>query len=477
MEEIPALALPATKNVCVQRSRWLALPFILVGPFLSLFDQFVVNLAATSINHSLHLSALELQAVIGGYGFTYGLGLILGGQLGDAYGRRRLYRTGLVMFGITSLVCGLAQNSEMMVAARLLQGVSAAVLLPQVLALIRVMFPAEERPRALSWFVVSIGLGMALGQLLGGAIPGWDLFGWSWRPIFLVAVPLCLMSWLACGWLVSQDAPTTGKPDLDLVGLTLLAVGYGLVLLPLAGLQEIGFWPLGLSGIALGLGLLAVFVRRQIMLTQVGRQALVPMFLFRSPAFVVGVLLNFTLYAASVPFFFLLGLYLRESMGLSPTMAGLAFSPIALAIAGGSRVSPALTRRFGSKIPIGSAVMTTLGLAGSSFALAGLGHTMAAMVLLEVSIVVFGLGNGITVPIVTGVVLAELPPERAGAGAAILTSAQQLAGVAGVAATGAVVFAQGSSVDPRFTPGFLLQVVFACLSLGCAILLVARSRT
>ena len=150
------------------------LPFILVGSFLSIFDQFVINVAAPAIISSLHPSAAEFEGIMSGYALVYGVGLIIGGRLGDRFGRRRIYCLGLFLFAATSALCGVAQTAQHLVVARLLQGLSGAVMVPQVLALIRVSYEENARVQALSAFGVSIGLGQIMGQVLGGWIPAWD---------------------------------------------------------------------------------------------------------------------------------------------------------------------------------------------------------------------------------------------------------------------------------------------------------------
>lgn len=265
--------------------RWVALPFLLVGSFLSIFDQFVINVAAVPIGRSLHADAGQLEAIVSGYALVYALGLISGGRLGDNFGRRLLYRTGLLCFAVTSLVCALAQTADELIAARLLQGASGALLLPQVLALIRTQFPDHERPKALSWFGVTLGIGQIGGQLLGGAIPAWDLFGLAWRPIFVVNIPLCLTAFVVCGRLVTDTGPTGPRTSLDAAGVLLLAAATTALLVPLLGARRILWWPWGTALIAAAVILVACFARRQPALTCAGRNPLVNTTLFRSPAF------------------------------------------------------------------------------------------------------------------------------------------------------------------------------------------------
>ncbi|MFD7768135.1 MFS transporter [Streptomyces sp. NPDC059787] len=445
-----------------------------MGPFLSLFDQFCVNLAAPSINQSFTLSPFEFQAVVGGYGLLYGLGLITGGRLGDLFGRRRMYRLGLVLFTVTSLACALAWSPAVLIAARLAQGASAAVLQPQVLALIRVQFPPAERAKALSWYGVSMSLGMVSGQILGGAIPSWDLLGLGWRPVFLVAVPLCAFAHIAIARTAPADrTPRTGQ-GIDGIGIALSAAGFALLLLPLAALQEWDFLPTGPLLLFAAVLLLSFFVGHQTRRGRENRPVLLPVRFFHSRTFSLGVLLNFLLYMSSVPFAVMLGLYLQDESHLSPAAAGLVFTPAAVAIAVGSRVSPALHKRYGIRVLVVAAALTAAGLA-VALATVGLGTPDAAILPLMAGFAVYGLGNGMIVPLLTGIVLAQVPPQDAGAGSGVLSTAQQLGAAAGIAVVGAFLYpATGTTL--RYADAMWAGTALAVLGVVCAALLVAAAR-
>lgn len=445
--------------------RWVALPFLLVGSFLSIFDQFVINVAATPIGASLHASAWQLEAIVSGYAVVYALGLITGGRLGDKYGNRRLYCIGLAMFAATSTLCAWAWSANVLVIARLLQGASGAVLLPQVLALIRTQFSDDERSQALSWFGVTLGIGQIGGQLLGGAIPAWNLFGLSWRPIFLVNPPLCIAAFLACVTLVrTHELPNNVR--LDLIGVILSAVGTAALLIPLLAFREISPWPWGASSLVASAVLLAIFVRRQSLLTMRQQDPLILTTLFQHRAFRAGLAINAFLYLAIIPFFFLIGLYLQRMLGLSSALAGLAFSPIAVGFMIGSRLGPALAKRYDRQVLVIGGTGTTIGLVALLALIAC--HAPGGAPALILPLAVFGLGNGTTLPIVTGVVLRHLPVPQAGAGAGLLTTAQQLSGALGVALTGAIVLGgTGRDVAP-YVGAVLLQTLCSAAMLLCA---------
>ncbi|MEU5373165.1 MFS transporter [Streptomyces sp. NPDC005951] len=456
-----------------RRSRALAL--LLVGPFLSLFDQFCVNLAAPSINESFRLTSFEFQAVVGGYGLVYGLGLITGGRLGDLFGRRRMYRAGIAVFAVTSLACALAWSPGSLIAARLAQGAAAALLQPQVLALIRTQFPPAEQQKALSWFAVSMSLGMVGGQILGGALPAWDLFGWGWRPVFLLAVPLCVVVFLALPAVLEADRPALAGRGTDVTGAVLVAVSMGCVLVPLAGIREWSFLPAGLLVCLAGCVLAAVFVRNQRTRIRGGRPAILPVDLFAVPVFVHGVLLNFLLYMASVPFAVVLALYLQDEAGLSSAEAGLAFTPAAVAVAVGSRIAAPLLARFGPPVLVASAALVAAGLAAAPAA-SLLADDGASLVLLLVGMAVYGVGNGMIVPLLTSTVMSRVPPKDAGAGAGVLATTQQLAAALGIAVVGIVLYPASSALGLRYTSAMAAGVAVAALAVLLAARLAALAR-
>jgi len=475
---IPAVATPslttAVPGVAVAAPdprRWRTLWVLLVGPFLSLLDAFCINLAAVSIDRSMGLTAFEFQAVAAGYGLVYGLGLITGGRIGDVVGRRRAYRWGLALFALTSLACGLATSPEVLIVARLAQGAAAAVMLPQVLALIRIQFPEDERPKALSWYAVSMSLGMVAGQLLGGALPAWDLFGLGWRPVFLIAVPLCLLAYESTGK-VAQDRAVDGGGRIDLAGAALSAVGLTSLLIPLAAARQLPWIPWGVALLAVGALLIVSFLRHQQSRTARDLPTLLPVQLFGMRPFVLGVLLTFTLYVATVPFFVLLGLYLQEEGGLGPAAAGLAFTPVAVGIGAGARLGLVLRARFGPATLVGAGVCSAAGLGLALWAVAMLSGP-AALVTLLCALLVFGFGNGTSVPLVAGTVLSRVPAKDAGAGSGVLTAAQQLGAAVGVAVGGVFLFPATEGAALHYVPALWVAVASALLTVVCALLLVA----
>jgi MFS family permease len=222
---------PSSAGPTYDPRRWKALPVVLSATFMSLFDIFVVNVAAPSIQHDLHASSSILEMVVAGYSFSYAAGLVTGARLGDLVGRRRMFTIGLGIFAVASLIAGISPDSAVLVAARLAQGFGAAAMIPQVLALLTANFSPEERPRVFSLFGVTVGLGTVAGQILGGVLLHLDILGWGWRPIFLINVPIGIAAIILARRLIPESRPD--KADrLDPLGVVLLTAGVGAITAP-----------------------------------------------------------------------------------------------------------------------------------------------------------------------------------------------------------------------------------------------------
>src|SRR6201995_1072912 len=184
--------------------RWLMLPVVLLAMFMAGFDLWVVNVAPPSLQRDLHVSDAALQLIVGSYAFMYATGMVTGGRLGDLFGYKRLFLIGVVTFALASLACGVAPNAGTLVAFRLVQGLTGAVMVPQVVALITASFPARERSRGLGGYGGTMGLGVVSGQILGGGLIQADVLGLSWRAVFLVNVPVGVLAVIVAGLVVPR---------------------------------------------------------------------------------------------------------------------------------------------------------------------------------------------------------------------------------------------------------------------------------
>ncbi|HUZ25306.1 MAG TPA: MFS transporter [Streptosporangiaceae bacterium] len=446
----PASSLPAPAPAPPpEPRRWKMLPVVLAAMFMAQFDLYVVNVAAPSLERNIHAGPAALQLIVAGYGFTYASGLITGGRLGDIFSHRRVFLVGVLAFSLASVLCGVAQSPGELVAARLLQGLTGAAMVPQVLALITAVFPAAERPRALAWFGVTIGVGAVAGQVLGGLLLEANLLNLGWRAIFLVNVPVGLVAAAFAYRLMPRREAAGRRPRLDPIGAAGVAVSLALALVPLVLGRTDGWPPWAWASLAASVPLMALSLGWERALARRGGQPMLDLSLFGNKVFVRGLLLNVTIFSAFFSFVFVLTLVMQNGLGLSPLQAGLTFTPLGLAFAAASIAAQRLVARHGARVIMTGTAIVIVGMIALLLVLRLSGGAVSAPRLIG-PMVLIGLGNGTAVPALIGTVLAGAHPRDAGAAAGVLTTSQQFASAAGVAALGSVFFAAlglGHGVD------------------------------
>lgn len=393
--------------------RWAALAVILTATFLALFDTFVVNVAAPSIATDLDAGDGTLELVIAAYAFTYAVGLITGARLGDRHGRRRVFLSGMALFALASAACAAAPAAPALVAARLLQGLGAAAMVPQVLATIQHLFGEAERPRAFAAFGAVAGAGVIAGQALGGVLLALDPFGLGWRAAFAVQLPIAAAALVAGARVLPRDA-AGGAAHLDLPGAALLTLTLGLLLAPLT----LGHPAL----LALAPLAAAAFLWRQ----RRAAAPLLPTALLADRAFVSGAVINLMFYAEISSFFLIVTLLLQDRLGLDALHAGLTFAPLGVGF-----VAASLSRRGTLR---GGLVLVCLTLA----ALIPVAHTTHHALAIAPFMLAIGVGNGCVLPRLLNTSLARIAPAHAGAASGVLVTAQQVGATLGVAAVGAL---------------------------------------
>jgi EmrB/QacA subfamily drug resistance transporter len=411
--------------------------------FMAQFDFFVVNVATPSLERELGAGPAALQLVVGGYVFAYAAGMITGGRLGDLYGYRRMFVGGMIAFTVASLLCGVAVDAVQLVIARLVQGLAAAMMVPQVLAVITAVFPAETRGRALGWYGMAGGLGSIAAFVFGGLLLTADVFGLGWRIIFLVNVPIgAVAAVLAVRLLPRVDSGHRAR--MDPVGAVGIAITLALVLVPLVLGRDEG-WPLWMwICMALAIPVGAATMTWQRKLGARGGQPILDMSLFRVSSYVAGVAAIAAFMAYFAGFMFTVTLLLQKGFGLSAFQAGLAFAPMGTLFSITSLLGSRLLVRYGLRIVLLGGTFIVLGQSMlAAHALATGAH--AALPWVIASMAVTGTGNGFVLPQLIGVALVRVRPHQAGIGAGILSTAQQFAGAAGVAAIGTVFFVVAGS--------------------------------
>lgn len=427
--------------------RWLMLPVLMAAFFVYGFDGNVVNVAIPSLQHELHAGQAALELVVGGYVFTYAAGVVTGGRLGDLFGYRRMFLLGVAGFTVASALCALAQNPAELVGARMLQGLTAAAMVPQVLALITATFPAGERPRALSWYGVTGGLSGICGQVLGGLLLVANVFGLGWRTIFLVNVPVGLIVF-AFAMRVLPRADLGRRPGLDVVGVLTISGSLALALVPLVLGRELGWpvWAWVLLAASVPAMTMAMLWERR--LSSSGGQPLLDVTLFGSRIFNVGLAINAAFMLSFTSSIFVLSLLLQNGIGLSALSAGLCFAPMAVLAMGASLVGRRLVGRFGIRaLTLGCGITASSVLVGA-IALQTLGGRISAGWLVA-ALALMGIGNGLILPSLVGAPLAGVRPAQAGVASGMLSTTQQFASVTGLAVVGALFFAAlGSDPGP-----------------------------
>ncbi|MFF5186310.1 MFS transporter [Streptomyces sp. NPDC000345] len=451
--------------------RWAAAVVMMVAALMDLLDTTIVNVAIPSIGTDLHASPSELQWTVSAYLLGFAAALIVAGHLGDRLGRRALFLTGTAGFGLASLACGIAQTPGQLIAARAVQGVLAAVLVPQVIGSFRTLFQGRERGAAFGMYGAVAGFASAVGLLLGGVLTDADLFGWGWRSVFLVNVPVALATLVAGALLVPATRErSAGRPDA--LGSLVLAGGLVAVVLPLVQGRENG-WPLW-GWICLAAGLLAVTglgvseARRH----GTTRVPLLPARAFRLPAFSVGVLVQLLFSLAMQGFFLAFAVWLQAGEGYTPLQAGLL--TVAFSV-GGFLTAPAadsLAVRYGRLVLGAGALLMAGGHAWVWAAVDGAADTHTGAWPLVPGLVVAGAGLGFLVVPLVNVVLSAVPADLAGGASGIFSTAQQFGGALGAAVVGTVFFGHADdgltealgAAMPWVTGGFV-----ACAGL-CALL-------
>ena len=438
------------------------LTVILVGVLLPMIDFFIVNVALPTIDTDLRASQPLLELVVSGYATAYALLLVLGGRLGDSIGRKRLFLIGMAAFTVTSLACGLAPSATFLVVGRVAQGASAALMVPQVLATIQASTTGERRTRALARYGATGGLAAVLGQVLGGLLISANIDGLGWRPIFLVNVPIGLAGLVLAKRYVPDTrhgapAPIDG-PGTVLLGLTVLAL-----LVPLTEGRSLGWpaWTIALLILApIAAVAFCVFERRA---ERSGRSPLVPPSLLRHPSMRRGLVLALPFFAGFGAFMFCYALLVQEGLHASALTAGLGLVPMAAAFLLASLSTSRLLARFGAKVLAAGGTLQAVGLIILG-ATVYLGWPHLSVIDLAPGLAVAGLGQGLVMSPLFGIVLADVPPAVAGAGAGVLTTTQQTALALGVATLGSLFLAlaaDGTGVRTAFIVVLVVQVVVA----------------
>ncbi|MER5367119.1 MFS transporter [Streptomyces sp. NPDC002722] len=439
---------PTVSSDPSDRRRWFALAIVMTAAFMDLVDVTIVNIAIPSIQEDTGASFSSIQWITAGYALAFAAGLITGGRLGDIYGRKRLFLIGIGGFTLASALCGFAVNPEMLVASRILQGGTAALMVPQVLSIVHATFPAHERGKVFGLFGAIVGLGAVSGPLLGALLTEWNIAGLEWRPIFLINLPVGI-----AGLLLGRKFITESKAPkalrLDLIGVVLVTLGMLMLIYPLTRGRELG-WPVwgyvSMGGSLLVFLALVVFERSK---ARKDGSPLVELSLFRVKSFAAGIAVQLTFGIGLGIFFLVWTLYMQMGLGWSALRAGTTGVPFSIAVSFAAGISvQKLVPRFGRKVLQAGAALMVAGLLiyiweSDRY---GMGITSWQMIL---PLVVMGTGMGLIVAPLTDMVLSEVPKEHSGSASGLINTVQQMGNALGLGLVAVVFF---GSIDDRLAP-------------------------
>jgi MFS family permease len=456
---------------------WSSLATLLTGNFITILDLFIVNVALPDIQRELHASNADLQLIMVSYSVSYGAMLLNGARLGDLYGRRRLFLFGISVFALASLFCALAPSPWILIGARAIQGIGAALLMPQVYTSLRLLFEEDKRRRAFAIMGAVQGIAGAASQVVGGSLISLNFGDLGWRLVFLINLPIALYPLVTGKWMIVETrAPVPAR--LDIRGAILGTCALTLILLPLTIGREYG-WPWwSLIGPLLSLPMFAYFASHEARLSQHGGVPLIDVSLFKMKRFVLGMLATFLFFSAISSFSLSLTMMLQVGLGQSALEAGTFFVPSTIAFFAGSLLSAPIEKRYGGRaltfgmlaFAIGLLIAVLAGFAGSR----DLGS-------LSISVVLQGLGQGIVIPLLLNLILGTVSDNETGMASGIFTTMQAAGSSVGLTVVGVAFFSvldrisnfPGSDVEPATAYGDAFAVATICnlaaVALGLAL--------
>ncbi|MFF1738426.1 MFS transporter [Streptomyces mirabilis] len=451
---------------------------LLIGVFMPQADYFIVNVALPTIDQSFHASSGALELIVAGYGTVYAALLVVGGRLGDIVGRRRVFAIGLAGFTTASLACGMAPDVWFLLGARLLQGASAALIVPQVLATFHATLQGAELHRAQSLYGAAAGLAIAVGQLAGGLLVTINIAGTTWRPIFWVNVPIGLATLIAVPRFVP---PTRAKrpSTIDTRGTLLFAATLVALLVPLAEGQTDGWpaWTWILLACAPILAFITIVFERRF--ESSGGVPLLPPSLLKTRSMHRGLLLQLLFMLGYGALMFVFALTVQDGLHAGPLQSGLAIVPMAIAFFIGSLLTPKVVRRFGGRMTVAlGATVNGIGLFGLVVVVTDK-WPHVSLLSLAPALAVVGFGQALVFGSLFRLVLSDVPDHHAGVGGGVLVTIQQSGLALGVATIGTLYLSlEAHGISQAFAAAGAAQIaIMAVLALASRAMPPSASRS
>nr|AMX23338.1 multidrug resistance protein stp [Actinoallomurus sp. ID145698] len=440
----PALSTDSAQTVSrpspMDAKAWIGLIVILLAAFMELLDVSVVSVAIPAIQRDVDATYAQIQWTLAGYQLAFAAGMITGGRLGDIFGRKRMFITGVFAFVVASLLCGLAPSAGLLVLFRVIQGLAAAAMFPQVLAIMHVSFPEEKRAAVFGAFGAMASLAGIAGPLLGGVLVDANIFGWGWRTIFLINLPVGVIA-LALAPSLVKESRSSERVKLDLSGALLVTAAVVLLVYPVIQGRDAG-WPAWtwISMVA-SLPVFALFAWWQHARKRGGGTPLVELRLFLQRSFSVGLVVSLLFWTAIASVFLVLTIFLQAGWNYTPLHAGLTFLPLAGASVIGSGIAVPLAPKIGRVVVQIGCLICIAGIVWLMVTVHGQTTSLTTWKLTP-SFVVFGIGLGMLIATLNDLILTGVRGDDAGSATGVLNTAGQVAGAVGVAVIGLIFFGQ-----------------------------------
>jgi EmrB/QacA subfamily drug resistance transporter len=429
--------------------RWLAFVVMMAAAFMDLVDATVVNVALPTLRDDLGASYAATQWITAGYTLAFGLGLITGGRLGDRYGRKKVFLYGVAAFTVASALCGLAANPEMLIVSRILQGLGAALMMPQIVAFVFATFPLKERGGAMGAYGAITGLATIVGPILGGVLVTYSVFDLGWRAIFLINIPIGVLAFIAAV-VVIPETRSQLPLRMDLIGVLLITATLVLVLYPLVQGRESG-WPQWMIFAMLGSPVvLLIYVLHAWRKQKRDASPLVPLGLFGQPGFAVGLIVIVLFDVVLIGYTLALSLSVQIGLDFSPIASGLVYLPWAVGAGMAAGMMDKLIAKMGRNLISLGGVIMALGIAATAVVI----DADTTMWALWPITFVAGVGLGFIIGPVATVASAGVKSSDAGAASGALNASGPIGAATGAALLSVIFFnivvgAAGPNVDTR----------------------------
>jgi EmrB/QacA subfamily drug resistance transporter len=442
--------------------KWWTLLAVAFGLFMIMLDNTVVNVSLPSIERDLDISISELEWVVNAYALTFGVLLLTGGKLADLLGRRRIFMLGLIIFTASSLFCGLANSAGVLIGARTVQGVGAALMNPATLSIITATFPPRQRGTAIGIWAGVSAMALAIGPLVGGFITE----HWSWSWVFFINVPIGILGLFAARMFIDESRDTSHEQRLDLPGLTTSAISLFALTYALIESNNYGWGSARIIGLFV---VAAVFGVAFVLLELHQRLPMLDLSLFKNATFAGANTVMLLVGLAMFGVFFFVSLFVQNVMGYSPTQAGAAFLPMTGLIILVAPQAGRLSDRVGSRWLVGVGMIL---LSISLFLFSRLDQGSDFWSLLP-AMVIGGFGMGLAMSPLTSAAMSSVPVDKAGVGSAVINSSRQIGGSIGIALMGAIIASRAipGAKNPFTIEGFQLglEVAAGIALVGCAV--------